>query len=253
MHKAFAQTANVKAFMSAVARANKRGAPEAGITLVTSEPGFGKSRTVKWWGEKHGAIYLRAKASWTPHWFLADLCAELGIEARHRTEQLFAQAIGALMKRSETPLIVDEVEHCLRDTKVIEQVRDVTDLVECPVVFVGMESVPFKLNRLPQISSRIAATVTFGPATEACVRAVCDTVCEVKVADDLIAEIHRQSGGRMREIMNAIAAVEALGKRAGGGKVGLADMGAGAVLTNEGGARRARPAKPEAAPARSAA
>lgn len=252
MHRAFAQTANVKAFMAAVARANKRGAPEAGITLVTSEPGYGKSRTVKWWGEKHGAIYIRAKASWTPHWFLSDLAAELSVEGHRHTEQLFAQVIGALMKRGGPPLIVDEIEHCLRDAKVIEQVRDVTDLVECPVVFVGMESVPQKLNRLPQIVSRIAATVTFGPATEACVRAVVDTVCEVKVGDDLVAEIHRQSAGRLREILNAIAVVEALGKRAGGGKVSLADIGAGVSLVNEQLLRRERTTRAEPA-ARAAA
>lgn len=246
MRKAVAHTANVKAFIGAVNRAGSRGAPEAGITLVTGEAGFGKTRTVIWWGSEKAALYVCAKAAWTPHWFLAELCAQLGIPARGTTEQLYAHAVGTLMKRPDTPLIVDEIEHCLRDTKVIETIRDVTDMVQCPAVFVGMEAVPFKLNRLPQIASRIAAAVSFGPATEACVRTTCDAICEIKVADDLVAEIHRQSGGRMREVLNAIATVERAGKRGGGGKVALADV-AGIALTNELGARKLRLVKAEPA------
>jgi DNA transposition AAA+ family ATPase len=254
MHRAFAQTANVKAFSAAVTKASKRGAPEAGFVLVTGEAGYGKTRTVRWWGEKQGALYLRAKAAMTPHWLLSDLCAELGVEAKGSTQQLFALALGKLMQAPDRPLIVDEVEHLLRDSKVIEQLRDITDLVECPTILVGMESAPHKLARLPQISSRVASTVTFGPATEACVRATCEALSEVPIGDDLVAEILRQSGGRMREILNAIALAEALGKRAGVKRVGLADVGgAGVTLTNERRLRVVRGAAAEPAPPPAAA
>jgi len=54
----------------------------------------------------------------------------------------------------------------------------------------------------------------------------------------------------MREILNAIAAVEPIGKRAsfgtGGRKVTVADLPPGLALINEGGARRLRLVKAEA-------
>jgi hypothetical protein len=64
-------------------------------------------------------------------------------------------------------------------------------------------------------------------------------MAEVEIAPDLAAEIHRQSAGRVREIINAIATVERTAKRNGSAKAQLADM-AGQVLTHDWQARRPR-------------
>lgn len=239
MRDAFAKTSNVQAFLKGIDRANKRGAAEAGIVLVTGEAGYGKSKTVMWWGLSRSAVYVRAKAAWTPHWFLAEMCRELQLQPERKSEDLFPLVMKTLLQRG-APIIVDEVEHCLHETKVIETIRDLIDVTLVPLVMVGMEGVVHRLNRLPQIVSRVAATVHFGPATVEDVRVLCDQLCEVKVAADLIAEIHAQSGGRVRQVMNAIAAVEAAGKRAGAAQVKLADLPEGIELTNEQLVRRLR-------------
>jgi hypothetical protein len=233
MRSAFALTSNVRAFQKAVDRAQNRGAQEAGIVLTVGEAGYGKTRTVEWWGGEHGAVYVRAKAAYTAHWFFGDVCASLGLKPRWSTPDRFKQVSVALIEKPA--LIVDEVEHCLRVDKVIESIRDIVDFCEIPVILVGMVDALQRLRAQPQIVSRAAATVLFGPATLADVRAVIDTVSEVKIADDLAAEIHRASGGRMREIMNALAVVERIGKRSGK-TVSLADVPNGTALTNNVGA-----------------
>jgi DNA transposition AAA+ family ATPase len=224
MKHRFAITANVERFMAGVQTVEERGASEACILLVTGDPGYGKTSTVQWWASQNGAIYLRAKASYTPHWILSELVKELGHAPARRSEDLFAQALNVLA-RDPRPLVIDETEHALHDSRVLESIRDLTDLTEVTTVLVGMEHVQARIARHAQISSRIASVVQFTAATPADVRVCCDTVCEVKVADDLVEEITRQAGGRLREVMNAIAEVERIAKANGAAGIDLRTVG----------------------------
>ena len=52
-------------------------------------------------------------------------------------------------------------------------------------------------------------------------------------ADDLVAEIHRRTQGRIRDIKKAIANVEAIARRSGVEEIGLADVPVKA-LTSDG-------------------
>lgn len=224
MRSRFAITKNVTAYLDGVQVVDDRGASEASMLLVTGDPGFGKTSTVQWWAAQNNAIYLRAKASYTPHWIMTELVRELGHAPARRSEDLFAQALNVLA-RDPRPLVIDEAEHALHDARVLESVRDLTDMTEITTVLVGMEHVQAKIARHAQISSRIAAVVHFTAATFDDVRVCCDTVSEVKVADDLVEDITRQAGGRLREVMNAIAAVERIGKASGAPVIDLSMVG----------------------------
>ncbi len=208
MKPLFVKTANYKRFQEGLAAVDGRGAQESSLLLITGEAGYGKSATVDRWAVEVGAAYLRAKTDWTPHYFLTELAENLKVDPTGRSKQIFARVSGYL-GRHQTPLVIDEVDHCMRNNaQVLEAVRDLSDLTEVTVVLVGMEKVQSKISRHLQISSRIAHVVTFGPATKEDVMMTCAQKCDVKVAQDLALEIHRQSKGRMREIMNAIALIE---------------------------------------------
>ena len=220
MNPNFAMTGNVEAFLNGITTVEDRGAPEASWMLVEGLAGVGKTKTLEWFATQHDAIHLRCKASYTAHWFLRELVTELGVQPKRKTEDLFNQAIG-ILARSARAIIIDEIEHALKDTKVLETIRDISDLTEVLVVVAGMEGVRSKLARFPQISSRISDVVEFLPPSVQDVRILCDTICEVAVADDLVNEIHRQSGGRMRLVLNAIKKVEQHGLRNKGKTVDL--------------------------------
>jgi len=64
----------------------------------------------------------------------------------HSCERLFNQAVGYLAK-APRPVVVDEVENGLSDIKVLETVRDISDTVDIPVVFLGREYVKGTLWR----------------------------------------------------------------------------------------------------------
>lgn len=240
MKKIFVKTiANYEQFRTGISAVENRGAAEAGLMLVTGEAGYGKSETVHYWAAHNSAVYLRAKVEWTPRYFMTELAQELNTDQRGRAKDVFARIAGVLGSQ-QVPLVIDEAEHCLRDNaQVLEAVRDLSDLTEVMVILVGMEHIQAKIARHKQISSRIAKVVEFKPSSLDDVGEFCKQLSEVEIAPDLVSEIYRQSAGRVREIINAIATVEQTAKRNGADKASLSDM-AGQTLTHDWQARRPR-------------
>jgi hypothetical protein len=216
MYPKFAQTSNVKRFLDGIGQLERRGAGEACWMLAKGEPGLGKTKTLQWWATQKKAIYLRAKTNWRPSWMLADLAEEFGQQPERRFPDLFAQIMG-LLSKSRRALVIDEARNMLHDMRLLETMRDLTDAVEPLFILGGEDFVSKRLEaRFPQISSRISADVSFERASPEDVRICCDELSEVTIADDVVPRIHTESRGYYREIKNAIAAVEAVGKRRGG-------------------------------------
>lgn len=103
--------------------------------------------------------------------------------------------------------------------------RDFSDRAETIVVLVGMADIKRRIMRYQQISSRVAQVVEFQAPSPTDVAAACKQLAEVDIAPDLVSEIHRQTGGRMRLVLNAIAQVERAAKMDGVEKISLADIG----------------------------
>ncbi|WLT30755.1 AAA family ATPase [Geothrix sp. PMB-07] len=239
MKRQFVKTSNLRLFLAGLDILERRAAPEASIMVVTSEPGFGKTRTLQWYSTQNAeALYIRAKSGYTRHWFLVELIKELrGIPGR--SEEMFRDAIKRMQGRPYV-LIVDEVEHLLADTRVLEVLRDISDLLETPVVLVGMEQAQAKIARHPQISSRVAHVVQFQPASLEDIELTAKTLLDdITLSPDLLAEIQRQTKGRMREIMNALATCESIAKQRKVKTLSLSDL-EGQQLTYDWQSRRPR-------------
>lgn len=217
MNRKFCKTSNVKRFLAAIAALEDRGAPEACLVLVEGNAGYGKSRCGAWYTAQQEALLIRLKAECTPRWFLADLVQAIGIaNPAHTTEKLFAQAVSELI-RDPRPIVIDEIEHALstaRQTKVLDTARDLSDMLEVPVILLGREGSKEKLRREPQIWTRISAVASFQPASREDVAMMVAELCEVAVDDAVIDQLHRQSEGHVRQIVKGIATIEAIARQA---------------------------------------
>lgn len=242
MKKELVKTSNYERFRTAITAVERRGAPEASLLLVAGDPGFSKSIIVNRWAVESKAIYLRAKVDWTPMQFMAELAKECGVDPTGRMDAIRGRIV-AVIGRNQTPIVIDEVQHCLANrARVLEAVRDISDLTETIVVLVaGVEEVISRIKRYPQIFSRIGRVVVFEASSVADVRRCCADMAECEIALDLADEIQRQSGGRMRDVVNAIALIEQDAKRNGKKKVALADYQGKALVNNW------EPARPRAA------
>lgn len=246
MKKILVKTSSYERFRAAITAVEQRGAPEASLLLVVGDPGFSKSIVVHQWAADNKVpaesrpVYLRAKVGWTPNRFLLELAEALGVDVGGRSKDIF-QRITAVVGKRQMPIIIDEVQHTLANgARVLEAVRDISDLTETIIVLVaGEEQVLPKIARYPQISSRISKVVEFTAATLDDVVMACDELAEIKIDRDLATEIHRQSNGRMRDVIGAIAIVERTAKRLGAKHVKAADF-AGKALVHDWQANRPR-------------
>lgn len=239
MKKGFVQNSNYARFLQAVKAVEQRGAREASLMLVTGPAGLGKSETVDRFAVDANALYLRAKETWTKRGMLVEMAETLRIPTNLSNHEMQARIIGAVGPR-QTPIIIDEAEHTVRTTaSILECVRDISDLTETLVVLVGMETIENRIARYPQISSRIAQVVHFQPLTEKDVQLACKSLAEVEIDADLVRELHRQSEGKMRLVMNGLATIERL-TRANSLDRATAEAFSGIELCIEWNARRPR-------------
>lgn len=242
MKPVFVQTSNYRRFTSALSRLDGRGAVEACMVVVDGKPGLGKTATMTHWAAQTGCIYLRAQKGWDYSWFIQELLTELQVVNMPRGRRdrfklaiqiLGDRAVDAAVECRPFGLMVDEADLISNKPEVMEAIRGVSDLKHLPTILVGMGKLRDNLRRFPQIESRAPNKVEFVPATLEDAAALVNGLCEVPVADDLIALIWKLSRGFSREIVEAISAVERFGQRLDIGPQGVtrADM-AGQVIMN---------------------
>lgn len=242
MKNVFVETSNVRRFHAALAALEQRGAQEACLAVVDGLPGLGKTTTLRQWVSQNGAIYLRAKKEWTPSWFMNELLEEMRVHPPHSFQKKFQRVIQELAMLSDMAgrarrnfaLVIDEADHISKKETILETVRDVSDILELPVVLVGMGKVNDHLTRFPQVASRVSQKVRFEKASLDDVRLFVARRCEVNVADDLVGFVHKVSQGYNREVLEAIANIEKFGLRQEPSEagIGLADM-AGLPILND--------------------
>lgn len=205
------QTSNVKRFLAAIGRAEERGAGEAGWVVAAGEPGLGKTKVLEWWAVRNKAAYLRAKADWSAHWLYHELAQAVGADPEGTKKTLFGRILAEIGGR-QIAIVIDEVEKTKHNPKLLEAVRDFTDLTEVILVLGGTPSVQKFLERDKAWSSRKSAEAVFEKATIEDVGLMVQQLSEVEIAPDLLPRILTDSNGYYREIKNAIATLERVGK-----------------------------------------
>lgn len=206
MKQEFVRTENAKRFRAEIAMLEKRGALEAGWLLVTGRPGEGKTKTLHNWAAEVGAVMLTAQANWTVTRMMEELAAKLGIEPVRGYQAKVAETIGA----ENMPIVLDEAQFALHDAAAcLEVLRGITDKSGTILVAVTMDHEVPRFNRREQIGSRFFRKCQFHESTLGDVGAACQQLAEgVRIGDDLVERIHRETGGRMRLVLNAISRVE---------------------------------------------
>jgi DNA transposition AAA+ family ATPase len=208
--KGFVITENFRRLAEAQAAVEKRGAREAGIVILKGPYGVGKSELVERWAADNKAIFVRCKETWTKRALLDELADVLGLDKRGRNSEVQARIIGRLAV-DMSPMCFDEADFLIRSTPaLLEVIRDITDMTGVACFLVGMERLLSQIIRHGHIASRVNRVVELRRLTPGDVKAACERLAEVDIEPDLVAQIHADSDGRMRLVLNAIANVEQL-------------------------------------------
>jgi hypothetical protein len=239
MKNVFVRLSNTAAFLDAYEIMERRGAAENCFMVVDGKPGYGKTSTAQWFAASNGLPFVRAKREWRPSWMLRELLETVQVAPAHSYERIFQQIVAELGKRSaiaqveERPfaIIVDEADHVVGSSALMETLRDISDLIEVPILLIGMGRIQAGIKRFPQIASRAEAHVEFKPLTLADTRLLVEQRGDVQLDADLLALLHDKAGGYAREVLTGLASIERVGRRLDR-PVTIADM-AGQILLVE--------------------
>jgi len=209
MHYKFIVTKNVKKFASAAENINHKLVGMERMALVAGEPGLGKSETAQWYHAKNNAVYIRVIGMMSAPWLLRTVVKELGQEPEWRTEYVFNQLKKTLTSRPRT-LIFDEVDRLPKEA--IEGLRDLHDIVHCPMIFIGEENAPEKFSRYPRLLDRFVEIVRFEKLGSDDVKQIASEFSEVKFEADAIEKIVLESEGKFRRILTMIHKVERIAR-----------------------------------------
>lgn len=222
MRRKFIETANYKLFLARWAMLGRRGAGEACLMVVEGVPGVGKTAMLSHWATQRGALFVRATAGMRPNALLrAILFACCGAQSaaaaaapRHyealkqeviRRMGDYAQSF--IARGDELALVIDEADH-IAGMDTLEALRDISDTLEAPIILVGMGQLQDRIKRSPPIASRVGQWVNLARPDVDTATKDFKALCGCLVADDLAAWVAQASGGCMREMMEAAAAVE---------------------------------------------
>ncbi|CAA0128960.1 Uncharacterised protein [Starkeya nomas] len=191
---------NVAAFMALATKLIDRAPHLPGIGVCYGPSGYGKTYASIFAQNKTRAARVEVGESWTRSAFLDAILFELG-EPRRGTVAAMAERVKAsLARNARRPLIIDEADKIV-DKGYIELVREIQDHSGAPVILIGEEKLPSKLERIERVANRVLDWMPVQPCdiedTEHLARAFCPNVT---IAPELLDEIRRQSQGRARRI-----------------------------------------------------
>jgi len=222
MKKIFAKTSNVNNFISAMTRLHQRQEGIPGMALIFSDPGLGKTRTSLWWAAQNDGVYIRTKKLMSGRWLLEEIVAELGEQPEYRVSELFRQCQRMLLERPRT-IFVDEVDYLTYDARVIETLRDIHDMTDAPIVFIGMGMADKKLMRYRHLYDRFSEIVKFHDLKEQDVKTIVEQMCEVKLTLDAVQYIY-SIANRFRRVVVQMYKAEAIARANNLKEVTAADL-----------------------------
>jgi DNA transposition AAA+ family ATPase len=196
---------NVAGFFTLVTTLQRRMPGMPNIGVMYGHSGYGKSYASIYAENKTGAIRVEMGEKWTA----GDLCRAILLEGgvgnpKGRTARLVEQVNDILGESRERPLIIDEADRLI-SRNVVEVVRDFADKSQAPVLLIGEEMFPSKLQAVERVHNRVLSWYGAIPSDLEDAKKLAQAVAPgVVFADDLVDMFRVKGEGRARRIVNSL-------------------------------------------------
>ncbi|MFN3575402.1 MAG: AAA family ATPase [Tabrizicola sp.] len=206
LYNTVAPLANVTRLVALIDRAQNRGPGLPGLGCFYGRAGLGKTTAGIYATNTLNACHVEALPFGGLKKLLEMIVTELGLRPRRLIPDLFDQAAQELAVTGR-PLIIDEADHIL-STKTIEAVRHLHDKSGAPVILMGEELLPHRLQAWERVHGRMLAWVEAEPATSKDVEHLAWVYAPgIEIAADLRDEVLNASRASMRYISTNLAAI----------------------------------------------
>lgn len=212
MRAKIASVKNISRMGLALDAVINRDAGTEGMVLVYGASGVGKSTALAYYLNQYNAIYVEASPAWSLGSMYSAILAGIGIMGKGRAADMERQIVDE-MSANNRPLFIDELDHILlpgqgTTLRMLEALRSIYDKSRMPVLMCGMDKVDRKLKLREQLSRRVFQWVEFTDLDADDARVVADTLCEVTVTDDLLADVFAATNGRMGRLVPILTQIE---------------------------------------------
>jgi hypothetical protein len=204
---------------------SERGHP--GLVCFHGEPSVGKTMFSIHYTGHTGAIYLRVLQNWTPRAMLAALCRETKATEYNSVEKCKLSLCKELERRQEkngdegsTTIFIDEADRLSVD--LVEHCRDIHDLTQAPVIFVGEPSLLPILKSKSRLWDRVQQVVKFEPIQTEDVSLFALKTCDLKLVPEAAQAVARMTEGKFRRIRNELLRIEQMARASDTKQVSLA-------------------------------
>lgn len=152
----FAPLRNVAQMAVLVERLTSRPHHLPGIGVFYGPSGYGKTYAAIYAQNRHfGAPRVEADEFWTRKKLLKSILLELGIDKVRGTVSELADRVIEIIGVPGHPLLIIDEADILVDKGMIEAVRALHDKSQCPILLIGEEALPDKLQRSERTSNRV--------------------------------------------------------------------------------------------------
>jgi DNA transposition AAA+ family ATPase len=196
---------NVASCLALVDALINRPAHVPSIGVFSGFSGYGKTMAGQYAWNATGALFVEVFEFWSRRKFCQALLSELGvIRARGTLGDMMDEIISRLGDDPARPLIIDEADK-LVDKGMIELVRDINKAAQVPVLLIGEELLPHKLERFERVHNRVLDWVLAQPCDLDDARALANFLYpQLCIAADLLERIRLETGGKARRIATTL-------------------------------------------------
>ncbi len=228
MKNHYVETSNHDRFAAAIRAAEARGSKERCMVLVTGIPGAGKTCTLYNWGsdERVASIHMDGIPGMSVRYLNDYLGDQTGIPYDQNKKFAFDKALGEYLRDTKRPIVLDEAQHGLpKNAECVEYLRRVAERAGILLVLAchTSERHKFVSKDRAHIAERIHTVAELKEANVDDCAAYLAALCEVKVDDGIIKQVHEQSRGRYRLMSDAGVTLEAIARKKGADALTVSD------------------------------
>lgn len=198
--KSTAPLRNIELLAEAVEKAKNRPLHLDSFVTLSGPSGYGKSFAAAFVAVKFQYFYVEIGASWGVTTLLDKILYEIGEAPVKGVIAKKAEAVIDALVEHNKPLILDEFDYCVRP-RYLEVIREIHDKARVPIILIGEELLPKKLEETERFHNRVINWVKAQPVTLEDAKKLANLYCKNLILDDeLLQKLVSISQGRVRRV-----------------------------------------------------
>jgi DNA transposition AAA+ family ATPase len=180
--------------------------------VFSGRSGDGKTTACSHAALRRNALLFECRSTWSTGTLIQAICDELNLGPIRGSISTKEKRIIDALYEDPMPLIFDEADHLIKKS-LIDVIRGISDVTRVPVMLVGEEHLPMKLEQFERAHNRVLSWEHTVPCTFAEAKQLVKLYCaEVEIADDLLQKIVTDTKGSTRRIVTNIERVREFSK-----------------------------------------